>query len=117
MSKSTFKEYAIGNERDVYGKILLRETAAYLISDSGKKYKKIDGSNGCIAMHSSGSGWNRSVSRIYPLDCNYVKECLEKHRQKSYVFKISDHLQKLSRSQLTYEQAVEIADKLGLEVK
>jgi hypothetical protein len=96
--------------------IELRETAKYLIDDkTGTRYVKrtVEGDES-IAYMRSDAKWSVTRFDIYPVDCAYVKEVLQRNKRIGIIHKVRQEVE--NRKPSTYEDAVAIAALLGIEL-
>lgn len=111
-----YKEYVWCTSNGIIRNVMMRETKAYLITEGGDKYKKGSFYNGAVAMRRSGGGWNMSAYYIHALDCSTVVKYREEARKKNVIYMVKKTLDDMLKGIKTYEQAVEIGQKLGMKV-
>lgn len=106
-----YKEYVWCTPDAIIRNIFARETNSFLITKDGVKYKKGEFRNGAIAYRTK-SGFYY----IHSLDCPTVAKYREESRKKNAIYTVKKKLDEMLKGVKTYEQAVEIGRKLGLDL-
>lgn len=96
----------------------LRETAKYLIDDSGVygKFKKVEGKS-FIASNFKFQNWSHSGYDIYPLNHEYPLRLIKEYKEEMYIYKVQEEIKNKFKKLKSFDQALSLNDLLGLGVE
>lgn len=104
------------NKGKHYKVVELRETEKFLIEDKANlRFRKetTEGSESIASLTHRDTWWSTTYN-VYALDSKYVKDLLEHNKRVKFLELVQEKLKALSPS--TYEEALEIAKLIGVEV-